>query len=76
VSFWWGIGLIGFTTGNLLLLISPVTITILILFISGIPLLEKKYQDSKDWQEYVAKTPPLIPKYFNPIFLLKNYAKN
>lgn len=59
---WWGIFLISLTgIGNLWLIISPMIITLLLLFVSGVPLLEKKYKDRPDFQEYAAKTAKFFP---------------
>lgn len=45
--------------------LSPVFVTLLLIFISGIPLLEekadKKYGDNDAYQEYKAQTPVLVP---------------
>jgi steroid 5-alpha reductase family enzyme len=66
VTQWWGIYVMtlslpfGFVT-----IIGPLTITILILFVSGVPLLEKKYLGRPDFEEYKEKTSiffPLPPK--------------
>lgn len=52
----------------LLGLISPLYIITLLLFISGIPLLEKsadaRWGKDKNYQEYKRKTPVLVPKIF------------
>ncbi len=59
---WWGIAL--FTAGTelfLLSFISPLVITLLLRFLSGVPMLEKKYEGRQDWEEYKKKTPPFIP---------------
>ncbi len=67
-TMWWGIWLISMSTLyalNLLGFVGPTLITYLLLFVSGVPLLEKKYQDNKDFQEYARKTSvffPLPPK--------------
>lgn len=59
---WWGIYLVTLnTTRNLWGIIGPVTITLLLLFVSGVPLLEKKYQDRPDFIEYANKTPKFFP---------------
>jgi len=42
-------------------LIGPATITYLIIFVSGIPLLEKKFEKHSKWSDYVARTNKLIP---------------
>jgi len=66
VTLWWGIFIFAFSsTINPLTLIGPLTITTLILFVSGIPLLEKKYDDNPQYLEYRKKTSiffPLPPK--------------
>lgn len=61
---WWGIAL--FTYGTDLFLaafISPVVINLLLRYLSGVPMLEKKYEGRKDWEEYKRKTPPFIPRF-------------
>jgi steroid 5-alpha reductase family enzyme len=42
-------------------LISPLIITLLLRFVSGVPMLEKKYQNHPDWQEYKANTAAFVP---------------
>lgn len=59
---WWGIWLI--VVGTLywqFAIISPLTITILIYFVSGVPLLEKKYKDNHAYKEYAKKTSKFFP---------------
>lgn len=65
---WWGIALPGvalFRGLTLFYLIGPVYITLLLLFVSGIPLLEKeadrKWGDREDYKEYKRRTSLLIP---------------
>ena len=62
VTQWWAIGLIavGYSYG-LLGFIGPAVITFLILKVSGVPLLEKKYADRPDYQVYKSKTSVFIP---------------
>lgn len=59
---WWGIS---FYALNLpygwMTLISPVIITLLLRFVSGVPMLEKKYKGRPDWEEYKRKTAAFIP---------------
>jgi steroid 5-alpha reductase family enzyme len=66
VTQWWGIWLISLSNpGGIYGLIGPLTITILILKVSGIPLLEKKYQGRADYEAYKKQTSiffPLPPK--------------
>ncbi len=62
VTQWWGIFLIALSiSGALFTIIGPLTKTILILFVSGVPLLEKKYIDRPGWAEYKKKTSVFIP---------------
>lgn len=62
VTLWWGIWLISFYNSNSFIgIIGPLTITTLILFVSGIPLLEKKYQGNKLFDIYKSKTSVFIP---------------
>jgi steroid 5-alpha reductase family enzyme len=67
---WWGIWLmsLNFLT-SYLTIIGPLTITILILKISGIPLLEEKMSKHPDWPDYQKKVNKLIP------FFPKKYDK-
>lgn len=61
-TMWWGIFVIVFsTTGSWLSLISPLVITILLLFVSGVPMLEKKYEGNPEFQAYAKKTSKFIP---------------
>ena len=64
VTFWWGIFISLIPFFNPLLLISPLTITYLILYISGIPMLEKKYIGNKEFEDYKKVTPAFFPKFF------------
>jgi steroid 5-alpha reductase family enzyme len=59
---WWGIWLFAASEINgLIALVSPVLITLLLRYVSGVPLLEKKYEGRADWEEYKKKVPPFIP---------------
>lgn len=59
---WWGIFLITINSSlSYYGIISPIFITFLLVFISGIPLLEKKYENNKEFQEYAKKTSKFIP---------------
>ncbi|MDQ5969490.1 MAG: hypothetical protein QG593_6, partial [Patescibacteria group bacterium] len=62
---WWGIWLIMLSTSlsveiKLLGLLGPITITSLILFVSGIPLLEKKALQNPEYKKYAQKTSKFI----------------
>ena len=62
VALWWGVYLIalsvplGWTT-----ILGPITITYLILKVSGIPLLEEKYEDNLEFQMYKRRTSAFLP---------------
>ncbi len=57
VTQWWGIFLIALAIPNAwITTISPITITCLILFISGIPLLENKFKGHDDFEDYKKRT--------------------
>lgn len=62
VMQWWGIFLLAVTLpGGWMTVIGPVTITLFILFVSGVPMLEKKYEGRADWEAYKNKTSVFIP---------------
>jgi len=62
VTQWWGIFLIALSLpGSFFTVIGPLTINILIIFVSGIPLLEKKYAGRPDFEKYKKKTSIFIP---------------
>lgn len=62
VLLWWGIFLISLSSPfGWYGIIGPVTITVLILLVSGIPMLEKKYEGRKDFEEYKKKTSAFFP---------------
>jgi steroid 5-alpha reductase family enzyme len=62
VTLWWGIWLMTMALpAGLLTIIGPLTITILILKVSGIPMLEKPYEDRADFQEYKRCTSAFFP---------------
>jgi steroid 5-alpha reductase family enzyme len=62
VTIWWGIFMVALGLANgFLTIVGPLTITVLILFVSGIPLLEKKYEGRPDFEEYKKKTSVFFP---------------
>lgn len=62
VTQWWGIWLIALSvTGSFWTLIGPMTITYLIVFVSGIPMLEKRYEGNQEFEEYKKKTSVFFP---------------
>jgi steroid 5-alpha reductase family enzyme len=61
-TMWWGIFIIGLNAPNSWwTVLGPITITILVRFVSGVPMLEKKYGDRVDFKLYASKTNIFIP---------------
>jgi len=59
---WWGLFIISLSVDfGYIAVISPVTITLLLLFVSGVPLLEKKYRGNSEFQDYAAVTSKFFP---------------
>lgn len=59
---WWGVFLIVLALpGALFTIIGPALITYLIIFVSGVPLLEKKYKGNKEFEMYKQSTSILFP---------------
>jgi len=62
IAMWWGIYVIILPLPYCWLgMFGPWTITLLLIFVSGIPLLEKRYEGNKEYQEYAKRTSILIP---------------
>lgn len=57
---WWGLGLMALSIAWLSLL-SPIIITFLLLKVSGVPMLEKKWKDNKEYKEYKKHTNAFFP---------------
>ncbi len=61
-ALWWGLFLIALSSQDgRAAIISPVAITLLLVFVSGVPLLERKYAGRPDWEAYKLKTSKFIP---------------
>lgn len=59
---WWGIGIIAAGVAPWWVgIIGPLTITFLILFVSGIPPTEKRFEGRTGWEAYKEKTSVLVP---------------
>lgn len=59
---WWGIFLIALSVRNgWTAIISPLTITFLLVKVSGISMLEKKYVGNKEFEEYAKRTRAFFP---------------
>lgn len=66
VTMWWGIWFIALSvTNGLIGIISPLIITVLILKVSGIPMLEKKMKENPQFDEYKRRTSIFIPWFVN-----------
>jgi steroid 5-alpha reductase family enzyme len=62
IMMWWGIFIITIPFENsFYFTIGPLTITLLLVFISGIPMLEKKYKGNAAFEDYKKRTGVLIP---------------
>jgi steroid 5-alpha reductase family enzyme len=61
---WWGLWVyvINLPLGPRAI-ISPITITFFIIFVSGIPLIEERYRKNKNYQRYAKGTSILVPFY-------------
>ena len=62
VTMWWGIWVISLSAlFSIFSIISPLAISFLILKVSGIPMLEKKYEGRTDFEEYKKRTSAFFP---------------
>lgn len=62
VTQWWGLWLVALSVpGGLLSIVGPLTITFLILKVSGVPLLEKKMEENPEFAEYKRKVSMFFP---------------
>jgi len=62
VTLWWGLWLMALPVPHgLWALIGPLTITLLILKVSGIPMLEERYRGRADFAAYCRRTSPFFP---------------
>ncbi len=59
---WWAIGIIALQAENGWIgLAGPLTLTVLLLFVSGVPLIENARKNNKAYQDYKRKTSVIIP---------------
>lgn len=59
---WWGIFVMSLSLPNgIYTIVGPLLITVLILKVSGVPLLEKKYAGRVEWEAYKKRTSMFIP---------------
>jgi len=62
---WWGIWLMAVpVVDGIFTVISPITITLLLRYVSGVPMLETKYEGRADWEDYKRRTPVFLPFRF------------
>ncbi len=62
VTMWWGVWLmVAPLPMSYYALVSPVAITLLILYVSGVPKLEKKYEGDPAYEAYKKRTSKFIP---------------
>ncbi len=62
---WWGLFIIALgLPWGWVSIISPLTITYLLLYVSGVPLLEKKLKNNPEFQDYMNKTSAFIPWFY------------
>ena len=62
VAMWWGIFFISLHSPHGIYgLISPLVITFLILFVSGVPMLERRYDGNSQYEAYRKRTSPFFP---------------
>lgn len=59
---WWGLFCLAVSgNGRYWLVLSPVLITFFLLYVSGVPMLEKKYAGRPDWEAYKSRTSKFVP---------------
>lgn len=60
---WWGLALLCLAgvEHSLYVLVSPALITYLLVYVSGIPLLEERWKGDPEWEAYAKKTNSFIP---------------
>lgn len=59
---WWGFGCYALSVpGGWVTLISPLLMTLLLRYVSGVPMLEARYQSHPDWSDYKSRTPVFFP---------------
>ncbi len=62
VTQWWGLYIVALSVPyGVFSIIGPLTITFLILKVSGVPMLEKGFEGRPGWEEYKKKTSVFIP---------------
>lgn len=62
-TMWWGIALmsLGLSALPLYGFVSPLLITYLLLYVSGVPMLERRWEGNPEWEAYKARTSVIVP---------------
>jgi steroid 5-alpha reductase family enzyme len=60
-TMWWGLALMASSQTSLTVFLSPLLITFLLLKVSGIPMLEKRWAGDPEWEAYKSKTSAFFP---------------
>lgn len=62
-TMWWGIALMSAALSMYPLVgfVSPILITYLLLYVSGVPMLEKRWEGNLEWEAYKARTSVMVP---------------
>jgi steroid 5-alpha reductase family enzyme len=63
---WWGFFLIGLSAGGWWTVFSPALMTVLLLRVSGVPLLEQAMGKRPGYADYVRRTSPFFPWFPKP----------
>jgi len=58
---WWGFGVIALATGGVPGLIGPAVLTYLLIYVSGVALLESTLIEKAGYAQYVGRTPAFLP---------------
>lgn len=61
--FWFGIGVMTFQA-SIFGFTGFIVITILLRFVSGVPMAESNYKGNLEFEKYAKKTPPMFPNFF------------
>lgn len=62
---WWGFWICAIPEINgVFTIISPVIITLLLRYVSGVPMLERKYAGRPDWEAYCRRVPVFLPDFW------------
>ncbi len=62
---WWGIWILSLKApGGFAAIIGPLVITYLLRFVSGVPMLERKYEGHPEFERYKSRTPAFVPRLY------------